>query len=208
MCGFHLLGDALVRLLGAFANQPAIPHEFVPPAIRIIGFENHTDGSPLLCDFAELYKNLYTSLMKTLNVSEFREQCLQLLDGLPGEGILITKRGRPVAKITPIPSSCSSLIGSVKHLAVNPRDDLFSTGVVWNAESGYSYSDQSAGGKSRARRTKRSHGQILNGAFRLSCCGRLRSCTNSAGSSTDLIMNPLRLHWTNSIFGPLLGRSV
>jgi antitoxin (DNA-binding transcriptional repressor) of toxin-antitoxin stability system len=142
--GFHLLGNPLVRLLRAFANQLAVPDEFVPPTIRILGFENHTDCLPLLCDSAEMYKNLYPNVMKMLNVSEFREQCLQLLDDLPGEGILITKRGRPVAKITPIPSSCSSLIGSVKHLAVNPRDDRFSTGVVWNAESGYSYSDQSA----------------------------------------------------------------
>ncbi|MDQ2712346.1 MAG: hypothetical protein M3Y24_08990 [Acidobacteriota bacterium] len=68
--------------------------------------------------------------MKTLNVSDFREQCLQLLDGLPGDGVLITKRGRPVAQTIPIPSSCSDLIGSIKDLASNPEDDLFSTGVA------------------------------------------------------------------------------
>jgi antitoxin (DNA-binding transcriptional repressor) of toxin-antitoxin stability system len=74
--------------------------------------------------------------MKTLNVSDFREQCLQLLEGLPAEGILITKRGRPVAKVTPVPSSCSDLIGSMKGLVSNPQDDLLSTGVAWDAESG------------------------------------------------------------------------
>src|ERR1700761_745505 len=92
--------------------------------------------------------------MKTLNVSDFREQCLQLLDGLPADGILITKRGRPVAKITPVPSSCSDLIGSMKGLVSNPQDDLFSTGVAWDAESGHSYSDQSARGKSHSTRAK------------------------------------------------------
>jgi antitoxin (DNA-binding transcriptional repressor) of toxin-antitoxin stability system len=68
--------------------------------------------------------------MKTLNVSDFREQCLQLLDGLPADGILVTKRGRPLAKIMPVPSSCSELIGIMKGLASNTQDDFFSTGVA------------------------------------------------------------------------------
>ena len=62
--------------------------------------------------------------MKTFNVSDFREQCLQLLDGLPAEGILITKRGRPLAKVTPVPCSCSDLIGIMKGLASNPQDEI------------------------------------------------------------------------------------
>lgn len=52
--------------------------------------------------------------MKRVNISEFREQCLQSLGGLPAGGILITKRGRPLAKVTSVPRSCSDLIGSVK----------------------------------------------------------------------------------------------
>src|ERR1700761_9438182 len=95
--------------------------------------------------------------MKTLNVSDFREQCLQLLEGLPADGILITKRGRPLAKVTPVPSSCSELIGTMKGLISNPQDDLFSTGVAWDAESGHSYSDQSVRGKSHTTRAKRAH---------------------------------------------------
>src|SRR5882724_3752374 len=95
--------------------------------------------------------------MKTLNVSDFREQCLQLLDGLPADGILITKRGRPVAKITPVPSSCADLIGIVKDLASDPQDDLFSTGVPWNAESGHPHSDKGVRGKPHAARANRSH---------------------------------------------------
>jgi len=73
--------------------------------------------------------------MKVLNVTEFREQCLQLLDGLPSDGVLITKRGRPVAKLTPVASSCVSFIGSVKNIVVDPEDDLFSTGIKWDAQS-------------------------------------------------------------------------
>lgn len=82
-----------------------------------------------------LYKSLYNCKeMKTFNVSEFREQCLQLLESLPADGILITKRGRPVAKLTPVPSSCVDLIGSVTNLSTEPEDTLFSTGLEWDAQ--------------------------------------------------------------------------
>ena len=40
--------------------------------------------------------------MKDLSITEFRRQCLALLDDLPDEGIVITKRGRPLARITPL----------------------------------------------------------------------------------------------------------
>jgi prevent-host-death family protein len=78
---------------------------------------------------------LYTLAMANLNVTEFREQCLQLLDNVPAEGILITKRGRPVAKLLPVPSSCLDLIGSVKNLSIDAEDDLLSTGLAWDAQS-------------------------------------------------------------------------
>ena len=73
--------------------------------------------------------------MASMNVTEFRQQCLQLLDNVPPEGILIMKRGRPVAKLLPVASSCVDLIGSVKNLSVDPKDDLLSTGLAWDAES-------------------------------------------------------------------------
>lgn len=40
--------------------------------------------------------------MKDLSVSEFRRQCLSLLENLPDEGIVITKRGRPLARVAPV----------------------------------------------------------------------------------------------------------
>ncbi len=36
-----------------------------------------------------------------LNVSEVRRQLLTLVERLPDEGVIITKRGKPVARITP-----------------------------------------------------------------------------------------------------------
>ena len=37
-----------------------------------------------------------------MNITELRRQMLSLIDHLPGEGIVITRRGQPVAEIRPI----------------------------------------------------------------------------------------------------------
>ena len=77
--------------------------------------------------------------MKSLTVSDFREQCLQLFDDIPAEGIAITKRGKAVAKVVRLQQSCAELIGSIKNLEWND-DDLFSTGVTCHAESRHPHS--------------------------------------------------------------------
>ena len=79
--------------------------------------------------------------MKTLSVTEFRAQCLHLIDDTPAEGIVITKRGKPVAKLVKMRGSCADLIGTIKHLAPDNGDDLFSTGIEWDAESRHPHSD-------------------------------------------------------------------
>jgi prevent-host-death family protein len=40
--------------------------------------------------------------MRDLSITEFRRQCLSLLDALPDEGVVVTKRGEPLARITPV----------------------------------------------------------------------------------------------------------
>jgi len=69
-----------------------------------------------------------------MSVSEFRQRCLNLLDDLPVEGLLLTRHGHPVAKIVPVRPSCSELIGTVAVLP-DTDDDLFTTGERWDAES-------------------------------------------------------------------------
>ena len=69
-----------------------------------------------------------------ISASKFKEQCLSLLDNIAPEGILVTKHGKPVARLLPIDSGCASLIGSMKG-KVKVSGDVFSTGVPWNAES-------------------------------------------------------------------------
>ncbi len=73
-------------------------------------------------------------VMKELNASAFKAHCLSLLDELSPEGLTITKRGKPIARVTPISSDCSSLIGMLKG-KVAVHGDILSTGSNWNAES-------------------------------------------------------------------------
>jgi antitoxin (DNA-binding transcriptional repressor) of toxin-antitoxin stability system len=69
-----------------------------------------------------------------INASKFKEQCLSLLDDLSAEGLVITKRGKPVAKVIPINSGCADLIGSMKG-KLKIKGDILSTGIRWEAES-------------------------------------------------------------------------
>jgi prevent-host-death family protein len=73
--------------------------------------------------------------VKILSVTAFREQCLQLLENVPIDGVLITKRGRPVAKLIPVHRDCTDLIGSAPDFLYENEDDLFSTGSRWDAKS-------------------------------------------------------------------------
>lgn len=76
----------------------------------------------------------YTVRMQEISASKFKEQCLALIDHLGKDGIVITKRGKPVARVTPIRSDSARLIGSMKG-KMEILGDIMSTGVKWNAES-------------------------------------------------------------------------
>lgn len=39
--------------------------------------------------------------MKTVGVADFKEQCMELLDKLDDHGLVITKDGKPVARVIP-----------------------------------------------------------------------------------------------------------
>ena len=72
--------------------------------------------------------------MQTIGAAKFKEQCLSLLDQLNAEGIIITKHGRPVARLIPYEQQWSDLIGSLRD-KVTIKGDIFSTGIRWDAES-------------------------------------------------------------------------
>jgi prevent-host-death family protein len=72
--------------------------------------------------------------VQTINASKFKEQCLSLLENLDPEGIVITKHGKPLARVIPASSDCAELIGSMKD-KIKIHGDILSTGLKWNAQS-------------------------------------------------------------------------
>lgn len=71
---------------------------------------------------------------KKIGAAQFKEQCLSLLDNVGPEGLIITKHGKPVAKLVPIEADSSSLIGCLAG-KIKISGEIVSTGVKWNAES-------------------------------------------------------------------------
>ena len=71
---------------------------------------------------------------RRIGAAQFKEQCLQLLDELSPEGLVITKRGKPVAKLIPIRAESSALIGALAG-KLTVKGDILSTGTAWDAQS-------------------------------------------------------------------------
>ena len=65
--------------------------------------------------------------MKEIEAEKFKEQCLALLDQLDAKGLIVTKRGRPVARVVPYESESADLIGSLRH-KIEVKGDLMTTG--------------------------------------------------------------------------------
>ncbi|MFN2388470.1 MAG: type II toxin-antitoxin system Phd/YefM family antitoxin [Actinomycetota bacterium] len=71
--------------------------------------------------------------MKEIAAARFKERCLSILDEVDEEGIVITKRGKPVAKLIAIRAGSAALIGSLED-KVKINGDILSTGVTWDAQ--------------------------------------------------------------------------
>ncbi len=67
-----------------------------------------------------------------IGAAKFKEQCLALLDSLDTQGLVITKHGRPVARVIPYPDNPGALIGCLKG-KISVDGDLLSTGLSWDA---------------------------------------------------------------------------
>jgi antitoxin (DNA-binding transcriptional repressor) of toxin-antitoxin stability system len=76
----------------------------------------------------------YNVTMKEIAAGRFKAVCLALLDSVDPEGIVITKYGKPVAKLIPFTSESSGLIGALATKVVI-KGDILSTGAGWHAES-------------------------------------------------------------------------
>ncbi len=71
---------------------------------------------------------------RTISATEFKAKCLSIFDQLDSDGIIVEKRGKPVAKITPIRTAKNDWIGSMKG-KIKIHGDILSTGIKWDAES-------------------------------------------------------------------------
>ncbi len=75
-------------------------------------------------------------MARHISVSRFKAECLGLLEDISqtGEELVVTKRGRPLARVAPI-GAVPSLEGSVEYLV--PDEELIEpVGSAWDAERG------------------------------------------------------------------------
>ena len=80
--------------------------------------------------------------MKKIEAAEFKEQFPALLDNLDEDGLIITDRGVPVARVTPcdtqhadlVGSHDGDLIGSLRD-KIRVKGNVFTTGCYWKANS-------------------------------------------------------------------------
>ncbi len=72
--------------------------------------------------------------MKTVGAAQFKEKCLALLDEVDKDGIIITKHGKPVARLVPVEHASSEMLGVLEG-RLSIKGDVFSTGIDWDAQS-------------------------------------------------------------------------
>ena len=72
--------------------------------------------------------------MKEIGAAKFKEQCLALLDQLDADGLIVTKHGKPVARVIPYDTQGVDLIGSLRH-KVKIRGNVYMTGLNWDANA-------------------------------------------------------------------------
>jgi prevent-host-death family protein len=72
--------------------------------------------------------------VKTIPATRFKQQCLALLENVDPDGIVITKHGKPIARLVPVRGDSRGLIGSLKG-KIKIKGDIRSTGLRWNARS-------------------------------------------------------------------------
>jgi prevent-host-death family protein len=72
--------------------------------------------------------------VKQIAAAKFKERCLSILDRVGPDGIIITKRGKPVAKLIPIETESARLIGALKG-KLEIKGSILSTGIRWDAQS-------------------------------------------------------------------------
>lgn len=73
----------------------------------------------------------------TIAAGEFKTHCLQLMDEVKNRhrSYVITKRGKPVAKLVPVDDAPVPVFGFLKGRARIDGDIVAPTGEAWDAET-------------------------------------------------------------------------
>jgi prevent-host-death family protein len=75
-------------------------------------------------------------MKKAIAAGEFKAKCLHILDEVEQtrKEIVITKRGRPVARLVPVEERAPTLFGRMKGSGKILSDIIGPTGEVWEAD--------------------------------------------------------------------------
>ena len=74
-------------------------------------------------------------MTKTISAAEFKAKCLDILDRVADrrQEIIVTKRGKPVARVVPMVSKPARIVGAMKG-QIDIRGDIVSPlNVTWKA---------------------------------------------------------------------------
>ena len=70
--------------------------------------------------------------VKTIGAAKFKSHCLALLDHLGADGLVVTKHGKPVARVLPYRLQDADLIGILRG-PIKITGNINSTGIHWDA---------------------------------------------------------------------------
>jgi prevent-host-death family protein len=74
-----------------------------------------------------------------VGATEFKARCLQLMQAVHDRklnSVTVTKRGKPFARLVPVPEEPKSVYGCLAGLAKSVGDLTEPVGVAWDAEQG------------------------------------------------------------------------
>lgn len=71
---------------------------------------------------------------KKIGAAKFKAECLSILDNLTADGVIVTKHGRPVARVLPVATTSAALIGALRN-EIEIHGDTLSTGVDWKVDA-------------------------------------------------------------------------
>ena len=106
------------------------------PRIRITT-ERLTDRPQLVMLMVMTKRAKEASLPKQISAAEFKAKCLDIMDLVQERGgeVVVTKRGKAVAKLVPIQERPASLFGALRGMATLEDDLVSPIDVAWEAST-------------------------------------------------------------------------